>query len=259
MDLKMERINWYGTWTLTKRETLRFMKVYHQSIFTPVVSALIFFAIFALAIGGTSHHDKASFYNFIGYGLIIMTIIQNAFANTSSSFVLSKIMGYISDILTPPLGSIELIIAFIAGAVMRGLLVGVVATIALYPFISYSLYHPLMMIFVSLISCSLLGMLGLLCGIYSKTFDQNAIITSYLITPLSFLSGTFYSIKSLPEYLQVFNLINPFFYIVDCFRYTLTGISDANIYVGLFYLSFLNILVFSILYIALNKGWRIKQ
>ncbi|MEM6338767.1 MAG: ABC transporter permease [Pseudomonadota bacterium] len=136
----MEKINWYGAYTLTLREVKRFLRVYNQTILTPVVSALIFLAVFVLAIGANRPDiDGIRFIDFMGYGLIAMSIIQNAFANSSSSFIMSKVIGYLTDILTPPLGSVEIIFAFTIGSVLRGLLVGVAVTIALAPFIDYNI------------------------------------------------------------------------------------------------------------------------
>lgn len=255
----MEKINWYGAYTLTRREVLRFMRVYHQTVLTPVVSAMIFLAVFVLAIG-TDRPDihGIKFIDFMGYGLIIMSIIQNAFANSSSSFIMSKMLGYISDILTPPLGSTEIILAFTIGATLRALLVGIAVTLALAPFINYSLHHPFLLIFYVLSSCALLGKLGILSGLISNSFDQHSAITSYLITPLSFLSGTFYSVKALPPIFQQINIMNPFFYMVDGFRYCITDYADGSIATGVTFLITANITIYILLTKLIDKGWRIK-
>lgn len=256
----MEKINWYGTYTLTLREVKRFLRVYNQTIFTPVVSALIFLAVFVLAIGSNrADIDGIKFINFMGYGLIAMSIIQNAFANSSSSFIMSKVLGYISDILTTPLGSTEIILAFTIGAVLRALLVGIAVTIALAPFIDYTLHHPLLLIFYLLASCTLLGKLGILSGLIANSFDQHSAITSYLITPLSFLSGTFYSVKALPPLFQQINLINPFFYIIDGFRYCIIDKADGDITTGILFLITANIILYFVLDKAISSGWRIKS
>jgi ABC-2 type transport system permease protein len=255
----MEKINWYGAYTLTLREVKRFLRVYNQTVLTPVISALIFLAVFVLAIGANRPDvDGVKFINFMGYGLIAMSIIQNAFANSSSSFIMSKILGYISDILTPPLGSVEIILAFTIGAVLRGILVGIAVTIALAPFIDYTLYHPLLLVFYLLASCTLLGKLGILSGLIANSFDQHAAITSYLITPLSFLSGTFYSVKALPPIFQQINLFNPFFYIIDGFRYCITDKADGSILTGVIFLMVANMVLYFILDKAIRSGWRIK-
>ena len=255
----MEDINWYGTYSLTLREVKRFLRVYNQTLITPAVSALIFLAVFALAVGARKHEiNGIKFINFMGYGLIIMSIVQNAFGNSSSSLIMSKIIGYISDILTPPLGSKEIIIAFTLGAVLRGLMVGIIVTIFLMPFVEFTLYYPLLLAFYTLASCMLLGKLGILSGMIANSFDQHSAITSYLITPLSFLSGTFYSVKDLPQILQQINLLNPFFYMIDGFRYCLTNKADGNIILGIVFLITSNIVMYLVLEKLIDKGWRIK-
>lgn len=255
----MDKINWYGAYTLCLRETKRFLRVYNQTLISPAVSALIFLAVFVLAIG-TNHHEinGIKFVNFMGYGLIIMSIVQNAYANSSSSFIMSKMLGYISDILTPPLGGVEIIIAFNIGSILRGLMVGIITTITLLPFIDFNVYHPELLVFFVIASCSFLGLLGILSGLLASSFDQLAAMTSYLITPLSFLSGTFYSVSHLPVFLQVANYVNPFFYMIDGFRYCLTDKADSNISTGIIILLAANIMLFFILKHLISKGWRIK-
>jgi ABC-2 type transport system permease protein len=225
----MEDINWYGTYSLTLREVKRFLRVYHQTLITPAVSALIFLAVFALAVGARKHEiNGIKFINFMGYGL------------------------------TPPLGSKEIIIAFTLGAVLRGLMVGIIVTISLMPFVEFTLYYPLLLAFYTLASCMLLGKLGILSGMIANSFDQHSAITSYLITPLSFLSGTFYSVKDLPQILQQINLLNPFFYMIDGFRYCLTNKADGNIILGIVFLITSNIVMYLVLEKLIDKGWRIK-
>ncbi len=256
----MEKINWFGAYTLTLREVKRFMRVYNQTLLTPVISALIFLAVFSLSIGpGREAINNIKFINFMGYGLIAMSIIQNAFANSSSSFIMSKMLGYINDILLPPLGSTEIILAFTLGSVVRGVIVGIAVTISLLPFVEFTLHHPILLVVYVLTSCNLLGQMGLLSGLFSNSFDQHSAITSYLITPLSFLSGTFYSVSALPLIFQKINLINPFFYMIDGFRYCLTNYADGNIYGGLVFLITGNFVMYAVLYHLLNKGWRIKS
>lgn len=255
----MEQINWYGTYTLALREVKRFMRVYNQTLITPAISSLMFLCIFSLAIGTKRHEiDGIKFVNFVGYGLIISAIIQNSFGNSSSSFIMSKIIGYISDILTPPIASQEIIFAFVIGAVLRGVMVGIIVTIALSPFVEFTLHHPFLLIFYVLASCTLLGKLGILSGLISNSFDQHSAVTNYVIMPLSFLSGTFYSVKDLPNILQKINMVNPFFYIIDGFRYCLTDKSDGQIIVGIIFLASANAIMYLVLVKLLNSGWRIK-
>ncbi len=202
---------------------------------------------------------NVKFINFMGYGLLIMTVVQNAFANTLSSLIMSKVIGYINDILMPPFSGLEIVISYIIGAVLRGLASGLVLLIFLWPFIDINIEHPILLIFFTLGAASLLGQLGILAGIMANTFDQSSAITSYLITPLSFLSGTFYSVKKLPEFLQSVNLFNPFFYMIDGFRYSLTSYSDGNIMTGIIMILATNIALFALLVRLFNIGWRIKS
>lgn len=255
-----ENINWYGTYTLTLHEIQRFLKVYNQTIIAPAISALIFLSVFVLALGSSDHTIHGiKFINFMGYGLIIMNIVQNAFANSSSSLIMSKVLGYISDILVTPFSGVEIVIAYSIGSLIRGIIVGVVVTICLFPFIEFIIYHPGLLIFFTFASCLMLGQLGILTGLISNTFDQNAAITSYIIGPLSFLSGTFYSVDRLPFILQNINYFNPFFYMIDGFRYSLTDYADSNIYIGIVILCFSNLILFFLTVTLLNKGWRIKS
>lgn len=252
--------NYYGTYMLTLREVRRFLKVYHQTLIAPAVSAMIFLAVFLLSSNHPDHMiGNVKFLNFMGYGLLIMTVVQNAFANTLSSLIMSKVIGYINDILMPPFSGLEIVTAYIIGAVLRGLASGLVLLIFLLPFIDINIEHPLLLIFFTLGAASLLGQLGILAGIMANTFDQSSAITSYLITPLSFLSGTFYSVKKLPEFLQSVNLFNPFFYMIDGFRYSLTDYADGNIAIGIVMILATNIALFVLLVRLFNIGWRIKS
>ncbi len=255
----MNMFNYYGTYMLTLREVKRFLKVYHQTLIAPAVSAMIFLAVFMLS---SSHPDHmiggVKFLNFMGYGLLIMTIVQNSFANALSSLIMSKVIGYINDILMPPFSGLEIVISYTVGAIIRGLLSGFVLLLFLFPFIEINIEHPLLLIFFTVASAAMLGQIGIFAGMMANTFDQSAAITSYLITPLSFLSGTFYSVKKLPLFLQTLNCFNPFFYMIDGFRYSLTNYADGNIMIGIGMIVCTNVLLFTLLVHLFNIGWRIK-
>lgn len=255
-----ESINWYGTYNLALHEIKRFLRVYNQTIIAPAISALIFLSVFVLALDSSaSSINNIKFINFMGYGLIIMSIVQNAFANTSSSLIMSKVIGYISDVIVVPLSGIEIVIAYLMGALVRGIAVGLSVFVCLLPFVEFTCYHPILLIFFTVFSCLLLGSLGILSGIIANGFDQNAAITSYVIAPLSFLSGTFYSVKRLPHIFQIFNKYNPFFYMIDGFRYSLTNHADSNIIVGVIFLITINIILFIVTSSLISAGWRIKN
>ena len=256
----MEPINWYGAFTLTQREVKRFLKVYNQTVISPMISALLFLAIFALAMSSQNAPiANIEFVNFIAYGLIIMSIMQQSFSNSSSSFIMYKVLGYLNDILMPPLGYIEIIFAFIIGSLIRGVLVGIAVSLAFVPFIDYQIFHPFLLVTYVLLACLLLGKLGLFAALISNTFDQLSAVTNYLINPLAFLSGTFYSVNSLPLFFQKVNLVNPFFYIIDGFRYCLTNQSDGDIALGISVLVLSNISMFCLLCKLIKSGWRIKS
>jgi ABC-2 type transport system permease protein len=255
----MQRVNWYGMYILSMREIKRFVSVYNQTIIAPAISALIFLAVFVLALGsGDKLIGEVKFINFMGYGLIIMSIVQNAFANSSSSLIMSKVLGYITDILVAPLTGFEIISALCTGAIVRGIIVGIVVTICLLPFIDFTIHHPLLLIYFTVFSCILLGLLGVFTGIIANSFDHSAAITTYLITPLSFLSGTFYSTSKLPPVFATINCFNPFFYMIDGFRYSLTNHADSNIVHGIVILFTVNAVLFFTSIKMIDKGWRIK-
>ncbi len=253
-------INWFGAWTLSKKETWRFLKVYHQTLLSPVVNIILFLAVFSLSVGGrVSEINEVPFAIFMSAGLIMMASMQNAFANSSSSFVMGRVMGHIVDYLIPPLGAFELLFAFTVGAILRGVLVGIVSFAAIYVFVPLSFFSIFHAIFYMIFACMFLGLLGILCGVISETFDHMSAMTSYVITPLTFLSGTFYSTNVLPEFWLNVSHFNPFFYMIDGFRYGLTGHHDGNLNGGMFYILALNLILIITLYYMIKKGYRIKN
>lgn len=254
------RINWFGAFTLLKKEVTRFFKVYHQTIFSPVVNIILFLAVFSLSVG--NHIEEINgvpFAVFVAAGLIMMAAMQNAFANSSSSFVMGKVMGHIVDYLIPPLGAFELLFAFALGAILRGICVAIAAAIAISFFIALPLHSFSYMIFYIFFSCMFLGLLGVLCGVISDSFDQMSAMTSYVITPLTFLSGTFYSTNALPEFWRNVSHFNPFFYMLDGFRFSLTGAHDGNLLTGMIYILTLNAILAVTLYCMIKRGYRIKH
>ncbi len=256
----MKGFNHIGTWTLYKKEVHRFAKVYNQTLLAPVVTALLFLAIFNLAIGdNVKRVGDVPFAQFMAAGLIMMAVVQNAFANTSSSFTMGKVLGTIIDYLMPPISAGELAIAMVAAAITRGLCVGVLTAIALAFFIDIHVHSWLHTLFYLCCASTLLALLGLFAGIIAETFDQMAAVTSYVITPMAFLSGTFYSIANLPEFWQKVSSYNPFFYMIDGFRYGLTGYHDGNLTTGAIVLVATTLALWATVYTMLLKGYRVKQ
>jgi ABC-2 type transport system permease protein len=258
----MTDINWLGLWTLYKREVWRFLKVMNQTLLAPIITTLLFLAVLSLSIGGHGarviNGVPVSYGNFIAPGLIMMAVVQNAFANTSSSLMLSKIQGVIIDILMPPFTGTEITFSLTAGGVTRGVMVGVVVALAVYPFTPYTVHHWDAAIFFVFASSLMLALLGLLTGIWSQTFDQLSAITNYIITPLSFLSGTFYSITQLPPFWYDVCHFNPFFYMIDGFRYALTGYADGSVMTGVFVMIAVNVTLWLVAQRLITKGYRLK-
>ena len=239
---------------------MRFATIYTQTIIAPMVTTLMFYTVFALAFGGLDQEiGGISYMAFIAPGLIMMTMVQNAFANTSSSIVISKVQGNIVDILMPPLSSLEILIGFITGAVARGLSIGVCTTVMLSFFAPVSI-HSFTMVFVfGFLGSLMLGALGIAVGIWADRFDHMAAITNFVVTPMTFLSGTFYYISVLPEFWQNVARFNPFFYMIDGFRYGFIGQSDGSIIIGLNVLVACNIALLALSYLMIKTGYKIKS
>jgi ABC-2 type transport system permease protein len=258
--MSQNKINWFGAYSLLKKEVMRFLKVYHQTLFSPVVNIILFLAVFSLSVGSQIKTiSGVPFALFMAAGLIMMTAMQNAFANSSSSFVMGKVMGHIIDYLIPPLGAFELLFAFTMGAVLRGICVAIVSVLAIWIFVPMSFYSWFHAIFYLIFACIFLGLLGILCGLLSETFDHMSAMTSYIITPLTFLSGTFYSTNSLPEFWRHISHFNPFFYMIDGFRFGLTGYHDGNLLTGAIYIVSISAALCLVLYLLIKKGYGIKN
>jgi len=256
----MQLINTIGVYTLCKREIWRFTKVWNQTVVAPVVTTLLFLAIMTLAMGSNSRHvEGLEFNQFIAPGLIMMAIVQNAFANTSSSLMLGKIQGVIIDILMPPLTGGEITFAMVIGGVARGLSVGAVVMTAVYMFVPFTMVHPFIALADVVLASVMLALLGVLTGLWAQSFDQLSAITNYIITPLAFLSGTFYSIKQLPEFWYHVCHYNPFFYMIDIFRYSIIGVSDGNVTQGLVVLAFTNLVLWLAIIRLFKTGYRLKS
>lgn len=252
--------NLTGLKTLYIREVWRYMKVWNQTLTAPVVTALLFFIILSVALGGHERRIADIPYDvFIVPGLIMMSVMQNAFANTSSSIMLQKIQGVIVDLLMPPLSAFEITTGVVFGGITRGIMVGLVVGASMYMFAPFELPHPLLALFYLLAASGILALFGFAAGIWSQTFDQLAAITNYIITPLAFLSGTFYSVGHLPTFWQHLSHFNPFYYMIDGFRYALTGHHDADIQTGIAVLIACNIALWLAVQGLLKSGYRLKS
>lgn len=254
------RINWLGLYTLALREINRFIAVWTQTLLAPLVTAGLFLAIFTLAIG-PSRGDVMGvpFVHFLAPGILTMTVIQNAFANTSSSIMISKVQGNIVDTLMPPLSPMELVIGYLAGGAARGLLVAVAIWGIMAIFIGLPLAHPLVALTFLLLGALFIGGLGVLAGIVSQKFDHMAAITNFIITPLSFLSGTFYSVENLPGWFKTLTHLNPVFYLIDGVRYGMIGRSDSSPWLGLMILTLVTAAVIYANWLFFKRGTKLKS
>jgi len=251
--------NAIGLYTLYMREVRRFLKVYTQTIVGPVVTTLLFLAVFTLALGPSVNMiGDVPFIEFLAPGLIMMAMAQNAFANTSSSMMISKVQGNIVDTLMPPLNAHELTFGHAMGGATRGVMVGFVVGVVLSFFVPFGIHNVGMIVFHAVGASLMLSLLGVIGGIWSDKFDHIAAVTNFIITPLSFLSGTFYSINRLPETAQVIAQLNPFFYMIDGFRYGFIGQADASIWVGMAVVAGVDAVLWLICWRMFATGYKLK-
>ncbi len=253
------RVNWLGTWTLTRREIKRFMNVWSQTVMAPLINAGLFLMIFTIAIGSQRGDVMGvPFMTFLAPGILTMTVIQSAFANTSSSLASAKVQGNIVDTLMPPLSAGELVTGYLGGAIARGGLVAVVIAVGAAVFLGVGLQNPIWVLIFVLLGSILMGGLGMIAGIFANKFDQLSAISNFLVTPLAFLSGTFYSIEALPPFMQTLSHANPFFYIIDGVRFGMIGVSDSSPWIGLLVVGAACIVVVSICLRWMHTGYRLK-
>jgi len=253
------RVNWLGLWTLYQKEVRRFLKVFVQTVAAPMVTSLLFLLVFTLALGrGDMVIGGVSYSEFLAPGLIMMAIAQNAFANTSSSIVVAKVQGNIVDTLMPPLGPAELTAGFALGGVTRGLAVGCSTLLAMWLFVPVTFAHPEFVLFHALSAALLLSLLGIIGGIWADKFDHIAAVTNFVIVPLTFLSGTFYSTERLPGIWYELAHVNPFFFMIDGFRYGFIGHADAPPLAGIAVMTGCNLALLAVSYTMLKSGYKLK-
>ena len=253
------KMNWLGLFTLARREVLRFMNVFSQTIVAPLINAGLFLMIFTIAIGpGRGDVMGVPFMHFLAPGILTMTVIQNAFANTSSSLTSAKVQGNIVDTLMPPLSALELVLGYLAGAVARGMIVAVVIATGVWVFLGVGMQNPLWVFTFVFIGAIFMGALGIVAAIFANKFDQLAAISNFIVTPLSFLSGTFYSIEALPPVLRDLSHINPFFYNIDGVRFGMIGVSDGSPWRGVWVAALAAFAVSVLCWYWFKRGYRLK-
>jgi ABC-2 type transport system permease protein len=261
-DPVLKGVNWGGLKTLYIKEVRRFFKVQLQTVWAPAVTTLLYLAIFTVALGrGGRMVMGVPYANFIAPGLIVMAMMQNAFANSSFSLLVGKIQGNIVDYLMPPLSTGELMAGLIGAAVTRAFLVGfaVWVVMLLWPGVSVDIHRPELVLWFGLMGSLLLAFLGLLTSLWADKFDHAAAVSNFVVNPLSLLSGTFYSVKQLAPSFRAVSHANPFFYVISGFRAGFLGTSDSPLLVGAVALLVLIIVLWAICFSLLRSGWKIKN
>ena len=257
---RYDGINWVGLRTLYLREVRRFWKVGAQTVAAPVVTTLLYMLVFVVAVkGGRPPLDGTPFAEFVAPGLIVMAILNNAFANSSSSLIQAKIMGTSTDFLTPPLSPLELTIGFSLGAATRGIVVGLVTAICVMPFARLGLHNVVAILGFGLAASLMMGMAGVLAGLWAEKFDQLAAVQNFVVMPMTFLSGAFYLVENLPEPFATISHYNPFFYLIDGFRYGFIGHAEGNLWVGALMSAGLIVALGISNWLVFRSGWRLKS
>jgi ABC-2 type transport system permease protein len=257
---RYDGINWVGLRTLYLREVRRFWKVGAQTVAAPVVTTLLYMLVFVVALKGARPPLHGTpFAEFVAPGLIMMAILQNAFANASSSLIQAKIMGTATDFLTPPLSPLELTIGFTLGAATRGVAVGLVTALCVLPFAKLGLANIALIAWFGLIASLLMGMTGVLAGLWSEKFDHLSAVQNFVVMPMTFLSGTFYLIDSLPEPFASISRFNPFFYLIDGFRAGFIGHAEGSLMVGVAMSAVLTVVMGAACWLVFRSGWRLKS
>jgi ABC-2 type transport system permease protein len=249
-----------GWQTLLYKEVLRFWKVAFQTVAGPVLTAMLYLLIFGHAL--ESHvkvYDQVSYTAFLVPGLAMMSLLQNAFANSSSSLIMSKVMGNLVFLLLTPLSYMNWFVAYVGAAVIRGLIVGlgVFAVSALFTDLSF--VAPLWILLFGVMGAALMGTLGLIAGLWAEKFDQLAAFQNFVVMPMTFLSGVFYSIHSLPPFWQTVSHLNPFFYMIDGFRYGFFGVSDVSPWLSLSVVGGALAAVSAVAVYLLHIGYKIRS
>jgi ABC-2 type transport system permease protein len=261
-DPVLKGVNWGGLKTLYIKEVRRFFKVQMQTVWAPAITQLLYLVIFTVALGRSGRTIMGvHFADFLAPGLIVMAMMQNAFANASFSLLVGKIQGNIVDYLMPPLSTGELMAGLIGAAVTRAILVGFAVWLAmlLWPGVSVAVRRPELVVWFGLMGSLMLSFLGLLTSLWADKFDHAAAVTNFVVTPLSLLSGTFYSVHQLAPAFRQVSHANPFFYVISGFRAGFLGISDSPLWIGAVGLLVLNVVLWAVCFSLLKSGWKIKN
>ncbi|MBH00417.1 MAG: multidrug ABC transporter permease [Candidatus Pelagibacter sp.] len=253
-------INWIGIKSLIIKENLRFLSVFGQTIVGPIITAILFLVVINLAVGDQRNNVLGvEFIIFLAPGLIAMQVISQSFAHSSSSILMGKVMGNIVDLIGAPLSAAEVTLSIISASVSRSIIICILSTIIFTIFIDLEINNYLILICYLFLSSFILGAAGFIAGLWAEKFDNMATVTNFIIIPLSFLSGTFYSVESLPNFIKMLSYYNPFFHMIDGFRYAFISDLDGSLKFGLIYLSIIAIIIWYISYYLYKKGYKIKS
>jgi ABC-2 type transport system permease protein len=252
-------INWIGFKSLWLKECNRFIAVWQQTLLSPLVSSLLFLSVLSLALGNDRGEVLGhSFVSFLAPGLIAMSILTQSFSHSVSSLMIGKIQGNIVDMLYAPLSALEVSMAIILAALTRSFLIAFISIIVFSLIVELPINNIFYIFLFGFLSAFMLGSLGFIAGLWAEKFDHTATVTNFIITPLSFLSGVFYSIDRLPKIFQSISHINPFFYMIDGFRFGFLGTADGSISYGIAYLTILSFVMWFIAFYLYKKGYKIK-
>ncbi len=254
------RINWVSFITIFRKEVVRFTRIWLQTLLPPAITMTLYFVIFGNLIGSRiGEMDGQPYMRYIVPGLIMMSIITSSFANVVSSFYSTKFHRSIEEIMVSPTSSLTLLLGFVCGGISRGLLVGIIVMLIALLFTDLSVHNWAITCYVATITAALFSTAGLINGVYANSFDDISIVPTFVLTPLTYLGGVFYSVSMLPEFGQIASLFNPIFYVVNSFRYGIIGISDTDVAGSIGLLTLLFLAVFSYAWWILAKGIGIRS
>ena len=252
--------NWIAYKTIVHKEVLRFTRIWLQTILPPIITTILYFIIFGTLIGSQIDDIKGvNYMEFLVPGLIMLGVIVQSYSNVVTSFFFAKFTKSIEEILVSPVPNWVIILGFVTGGAIRGLIVGFLIGLVSIFFTNFSIKYYFLTFFIAFLTAVLFSLIGLLNGIYAKKFDDISLVPNFVLTPLTYLGGIFYSISMLPQFWQYLSLLNPILYIINTFRYGMLEITDINIYVSIFMIL---IFIFTFYFLALyllNKGVRIKN
>lgn len=254
------RAYWIAFYTILTKEIYRFVRIWPQTLLPPLITTILYFLIFGKVIGDrVGDMDGVTYAQFIAPGLIMMTVISNSYSNVVSSFFSAKYAHHIEEMIVAPVPNIVIIGGYVMGGVARGLAVGGIVTIVALFFIDMPIDNILMMLLIFLLTSLVFSLAGLINAIFARSFDDISIIPTFILTPLTYLGGVFYSVSLLPEFWQKLSYFNPVLYMVSAFRYSILGVSDINIWTAITLLLGFFVVLFSVAYYLLHKGIGLKS